>query len=319
MCIRDRIYAESRRKKQEDSRRNKEAEEQKEREALEKKRKQELTFLVQKMLVSLGYSLQADGKIGFQTTSAVKAYQTEESMYPVDGKISESLLVNLQKTMRRNPSLISFDNYEPISSGSGFLVDSKGNILTNEHVIGACDLISTGDNKVASLIKSDKTNDIAVINSKTLNNFSAVSFSRNDPDLGEKVLVSGYPFNSIIENLNFTSGTVSSELGISQNVNQFQLTAPIQPGNSGGPIYNEYGGVLGMTVATISTQKFEEYVESLAQNINFGIKQSTLIKFLDQLDIEYNLGNANFFAGDANVAEVAKESTLLIKCWKIKT
>lgn len=316
----NRIFAESRRKKEEESNRKKITEEnrQKERAALEKKKQQELTLLIQKMLISLGYSLQADGKAGLQTTSAVKAYQTEESMYPVDGKISESLLISLQKTMRENPNIISFDNYEPIGSGSGFLVDSNGNILTNDHVISGCDLISTGDNKIATLVKSDKTNDIAVINSKTLKDFSAVLFSRDDPTLGQRVLVSGYPFNSILENLNFTSGTVSSELGISQNVNQFQLTAPIQPGNSGGPIFNEYGGILGMTVATISTQKFEEYVESLAQNINFGIKKSTLVKFLDQLDIEYRSGNANFFAGDANVAEVAKESTILVKCWKIR-
>ena len=142
-----------------------------------------------------------------------------------------------------------------------------------------------------------------------------MGFAGKDPSLGQRIFVSGFPLNQILENLNFTSGTVSSEVGLMQNINQFQFTAPIQPGNSGGPILNEYGGVVGMSVATVSNKKFEEMVDTLVQNINFGIRQSSIQSLLDQEQIDYEKGNANWFKNEESVAEEAKSGTVLIKCW----
>ena len=142
-----------------------------------------------------------------------------------------------------------------------------------------------------------------------------MSFANQDPALGQRIFVSGFPLNEILENLNFTSGTVSSEVGLLQNINQFQFTAPIQPGNSGGPILNEYGGVVGMSVASVSNKKFEELMDTLVQNINFGIRQSSIQSLLEQENIKYEKGNPKWFASEEAVAKEAKSGTILIKCW----
>ena len=119
----------------------------------------------------------------------------------------------------------------------------------------------------------------------------------------------------VLQNLNFTSGSVSSEVGLFQNITQFQFTAPIQPGSSGGPILNENGAVIGITVASASIKELEEKLDTLLQNINFGIRKSNVEALLNQADIEYSTGNPLWFSNEKDVAEIAKSGTVLIKCW----
>jgi S1-C subfamily serine protease len=238
-------------------------------------------------------------------------------MKPIDGEISEALLIKLQSSFSKKQNTLDLKNYSVVGTGSGYLVDKNGHIVTNEHVVNGCSVITTGKNNTAELLRADATNDIAIIKTTDTEKYRPMSFADKDPALGQRIFVSGFPLNQILENLNFTSGTVSSEVGLMQNINQFQFTAPIQPGNSGGPILNEYGGVIGMSVATVSNKKFEEMVDTLVQNINFGIRQSSIQSLLDQESIKYETGNPKWFKNEESVAEEAKAGTVLIKCWNL--
>ena len=141
-------------------------------------------------------------------------------------------------------------------------------------------------------------------------------FSKVDPELGEKIFTAGYPYNYILGEINFTSGNVSSEVGLGQNVSQFQLTAPIQPGNSGGPIFNEFGHVLGIAVQRMDSDYVKKITDSLPQNINFGIKQSVVRKLLDQAEVDFSVGNQMFNTTQKKIATLAKKGTVLISCWE---
>ena len=267
-------------------------------------------------MYALGYAPGDEGIYDFRTQTAIKAYQKDIGMKPIDGELSEELFINLQSSYSQKQKELDFSNYSVIGTGSGFLVDKKGHLVTNAHVIEGCSIITTGRNKIAEVLRSDEKNDIDIIKTSDYENFQQMSFSDEDPALGQRIYVSGFPLNQILENLNFTSGTVSSEVGLFQNINQFQFTAPIQPGNSGGPILNENGGVIGMSVATVSNKKFEEMVDTLVQNINFGIRQSSIQALLKQENIKYSKGDPNWFKNEESVAEVAKSGTILIRCWK---
>jgi len=138
--------------------------------------------------------------------------------------------------------------------------------------------------------------------------------SKQDPQLGEKVYVSGFPYNSYIGGHNFTAGIVSQESGLDQDLTRFQVDASMQPGNSGGPIFNENGSVIGISVQTLDPFKVMKVSDSVPQNVNFGIKQSIIRRLLEQEDIDFSEG-FTFFSSDAKkIANLAKKGTLLIKC-----
>jgi hypothetical protein len=278
----------------------------------------ELAVAVQELLVDIGYKLKVDGKPGINTITAIKAFQQEVKARRIDGKISEKLLIQLQRYVSNKPAVKQLDLnlYNRKSTGSGVLINNDGFILTNQHVVDGCSLLTSGNDKLAILVKADSINDIAIIRTSDTENLTSLRFSDSDAELGEKIFVAGYPLNQYLENLNFTSGSVSSEAGFLQNISEFQFSAPIQSGNSGGPILNEYGGIVGIAVSSLSNKKFEEFTDSLVQNINYGIKKSSLESLLKLSDVEFDKGNPNYFrASDKQVAQIAKSGTVLIKCW----
>ena len=275
-----------------------------------------LVITAKKILFNLGYEVdELDNTFNLKAKSALIAFQKDFKLKPVSDEPTEELLVELQRAFRNSPNPIDLSNYELIGSGSGFMVDNEGHVVTNVHVIDECSLITVGKRIPANLEKADRANDVAILKINYIENTSPLSIAKNDAELGEEVFVAGFPINMLMENLNFTSGSISSEVGFGQNINQFQFTAPIQPGNSGGPIFNSYGGVVGIAVSSASTKELEELVGSNIQNINFGIKASTFKSLLDQTDINFEEGNPNWFSSQKNVASSAKSGTVLIQCW----
>ncbi|HIF02587.1 MAG TPA: trypsin-like serine protease, partial [Nitrospinaceae bacterium] len=174
-----------------------------------------------------------------------------------------------------------------------------GHVITNAHVVQNCNKVTIGDNAnkqvPAEVVNADKSNDLALLKLSTLEMASAESKSliqklsivvvplsskgllrSDDVKLGEKVLVAGYPFGDTFSNtIKVTTGVVSATRGAGDNSGQFQLDAAVQPGNSGGPIYDSGGNIVGVVVAQINKKTFGSFVE----NMNFGIKASTVRQF----------------------------------------
>ena len=104
-------------------------------------------------------------------------------------------------------------------------------------------------------------------------------------------------------------------MGLGRDVVNFQITAPVQPGNSGGAVINEYGGVIGVTASRINDEYILEKTETLPQNINFAIKNTILKDMLSENQINYKTNNPFFRVSQQKIAQSSKESSILIKCF----
>ena len=108
-----------------------------------------------------------------------------------------------------------------------------------------------------------------------------VAFRSKPMQLGESVYVLGYPYSGMLDNgVNFTSGMVSSSAGMDNDSTRFQITAPVQPGNSGGPVLDQAGNLLGVVVARMSDMATIAQTSTVPQNVNFGIKGEVAASFL---------------------------------------
>ena len=168
-----------------------------------------------------------------------------------------------------------------VSGGTGFLFSSRDYIITNYHVVKGTSSIEVkfpdGEVIKAKVLAKDSQNDIAVLK-------LSQSPSTQIPDLnfgdsskvrpGDKVFTIGYPASSILgKNQKITDGIVSSITGIEDDPTMFQITVPIQPGNSGGPLFNESGEVIGITTASLSLNAIRS-LGAVPQNVNYAIKSS---------------------------------------------
>ena len=161
-------------------------------------------------------------------------------------------------------------------SGSGFIVDSQGHILTNEHVIEGSNRIAVvlddGSTLPAQLISSDTARDIALLKISTSQRLTALPLA-TQVRAGEEVVALGYPLSSDLrDDVTVTRGIVSSFLQRG-GVDYVQTDAAINPGNSGGPLLNLRGEVVGMNTSVLREIEGEDY---FAQGIGFAIKSDVL-------------------------------------------
>ena len=144
------------------------------------------------------------------------------------------------------------------SSGTGFFVNSDGVVLTNAHVVNECKTIQvTADGKSSSetkILAKDAINDLAVL--KTTLKPSRVASFRTGIRLGEQVEAFGYPLTQVLSSSgNFTIGNVTALAGIADDSRYLQVSAPVQPGNSGGPLLDQYGNLVGVVSAKLNALK----------------------------------------------------------------
>jgi TPR repeat protein len=138
-----------------------------------------------------------------------------------------------------------------VATGSGFYVSNSALILTNYHVIQNCTAVSVLG-ATASVVGVDQQNDLALLSTSPRS--GEVATLRGDPPVraGERVVVVGFPLTGLLaEQANVTTGDVSSLAGINNDSRYLQITAPVQPGNSGGPLFDASGNVIGVVSAKL--------------------------------------------------------------------
>jgi len=193
--------------------------------------------------------------------------------------ITNSVLSQSAKEIAKNclpatVSLVMEDSYkQPISLGSGFIV-GNGMVVTNLHVIEGAKYGSVFVNdsstkhKIEGYYAIDKKNDLAILSIPSLNDEALPLGNSSAPEVGEKIYAIGNPKG--------LSGTISegivSGIRTLDGQNLIQITAPISPGSSGGPVINNNGQVVGVAVGTLTS----------GQNLNFAIPTSSLIALMDK-------------------------------------
>ena len=180
-------------------------------------------------------------------------------------------------------------------NGSGFFISEKGYIATNYHVIKDAEAIQVvyfekGVKRVydAKVIKSDKQNDLSIIkiDDPTYKDISKLpySFSTSIVDVGTSVFTLGYPMLNLMgEEIKFTDGKISSKTGFQGDITVYQISVPIQPGNSGGPLFDDEGNLIGITSSGLR--------KDISDNVNYAIKTTYLKNLIDVLPEKINIPN----------------------------
>lgn len=202
-----------------------------------------------------------------------------------------------------------------VLTGSGFFVSSGGIGITNAHVVEGCQSGSISGYGKARVVARDVANDLALIQLTEPSITPSAKLRRKPLQLGETVFVMGFPLAGQLDNgLNFTSGLVSSLAGIGNNSRLLQFTAPIQAGNSGGPVVDGSGLIVGVTQSKLDEVAALAASGSLPQNINFGIKSDLVAIFMrangaEPIELETQASKAA-----TEVAREGKGYTFQIKC-----
>ncbi|MEN3929717.1 serine protease [Microvirga sp. W0021] len=204
------------------------------------------------------------------------------------------------------------------SSGTGFFVDDKGHLLTNAHVVDSCrNFVVTADqihDARARLIAKDDRNDLALL--KIEEKPSTVAVFRTNVKLGEPIAVFGYPLTSVLStNGNFTVGNITALSGMANDSRHLQISAPVQPGNSGGPLLDSRGNIVGVIVSKLNALSIAEAVGDIPQNINFAIRASVATSFLSSNNIRYSdTPRTGSIMDSVTLAEHARLSSAFILC-----
>ena len=171
-------------------------------------------------------------------------------------------------------------------SGTGFAL-KDGYLMTNFHVIdGAGSIYIQGVNGNfnmnynAIVVSSDRANDIALlkISDGRFTGFGNVPYQLRSTlaDVGETVYALGYPLANVMgDEIIFTDGKISSKTGYQGAVNVYQISVPIQPGNSGGPLFDQQGRIVGITTASLNKDMFG------SENVNYAVKTGYILNLID--------------------------------------
>jgi S1-C subfamily serine protease len=175
-------------------------------------------------------------------------------------------------------------NSRPLGHGTGFFITSDGFLVTNSHVVSQATevRVNTGKGiKVAKVVHTSPEHDLALL--KVEGEFDALPIaSSSGAALGSTVATVGYP-NIMLMGLSpkLAKGEIASLAGIQDDAVYFQISVPVQPGNSGGALVNESGNVIGVVSAKLSAEAAVATTGALPENVNYAVKSDYLLTLLD--------------------------------------
>jgi serine protease Do len=197
--------------------------------------------------------------------------------------------------------------------GTAFLVSSGGDFLTNNHVVKGCASVSI-DGLAATVVATDEAFDLALLRVSPAPAVEPAQFAEKPARLNSDVTVIGYPLPDLLGGLNVTRGSVTSLKGIAGDGVRMQISAPVQPGNSGGPVVNAASQVVGVVVSKLDAQMVADATGDIPQNINFAIRAEIAKLFLYQNGVEPVEAEDAAPLLPEDLAEVAEGFTKLVIC-----
>ena len=204
----------------------------------------------------------------------------------------------------------------PDYTGSSFVVSLNGHVLTNRHVVRGCGTLRVGGQKTR-VISEDANNDLALLRLEQSVN-SVVSFREGrGARIGEKVVVAGFPLRGLLSSgLNVTFGNISALVGIGNDSRLYQISAPVNLGNSGGPLLDSAGHIVGIVTSKLNALRTAELTGDIPQGVNFAIKSSVIRLFLDLNTVDYKTARSVSQKSTTQISAEAQKYTLLVQCWK---
>ncbi len=200
--------------------------------------------------------------------------------------------------------------------GTGFFVTASGLVLTNAHVVNRChqiDVTAAEQTSTARLLARDSADDLALL--ATGIHPQAVAALRLSARQGDAVAVYGFPLPGLLAPAgNVTFGNITALAGMGGSSAEMQISAPVQPGNSGGPVLDSGGDVVGVVVAKLDALRVAAATQDIPQNVNFAIKATVATDFLQAQGVTFTRGKARPPLSPAALAAAARPFTVQVEC-----
>ena len=274
---------------------------------------------LQRSLLQLGYYAgPLDGNLDAKTRLAIRAFETDSGL-PITGQVSEILEVAVKFAVLIADTTTTVDtrSLQQESTGSGFYVSLQGHVLTNAHVVQECTEVRIPSAGRVQVLAQEDSTDLALLQAQTPMSHTIAAFRQGRGIRpGASVVVVGYPLRGLLASgVNVSTGAVSALAGPGDDRRLIQITAPVQPGNSGGPVLDAAGNVVGVVVSKLDALKIAESTGDIPQNVNFAISAGTARAFLDDQSVPYETAPSNQRIEPAGAAAAAKKFTVLVECW----
>jgi len=241
-------------------------------------------------------------------------------VFSLENNIKSTLIKYYPKANNIKP--IEADDGKWKGNGSGIIISKSGHIVTNHHVIENTDdievefIIDGAVNKFnAEIIQSDKINDLAIIKISDMS-FKGLddlpyNFKTRSSDVGTKVYAYGYPMALSImgKEIKITDGIISSKSGFRGDITTYQITAPIQGGNSGGPLFDDRANFIGINSSGLS--------KNISDNVGYTIKSTYVLSLLDVLADNIDLPSEKRLQ-NKSLTEQIKEISKYVVLVKVK-
>ena len=192
-------------------------------------------------------------------------------------------------------------------------------MVTAEHVLEDCNAVSIqhGNRKIdAQTVARDASNDLGLIRlQKPIGNTANLRGGKR-VRLGEKVANYGYPlFGQLSTSATITEGNINNLSGAGNDSTVLQFDAPTQPGNSGGPVLDSSGNVVGVAIKILG-KKYADATGHIAQNVNFAVKSNIVENFLQSNKVPFEKADSKEKLELPDIAEKAETFTVLVGCWE---
>ncbi len=229
----------------------------------------------------------------------------------------KTVIAKKSKPKKSKPKKTENGKLYAVASGTGFFINESGNIISNNHVIDSCGAIKVyynGVSKPVRILATDNINDLSLMKTDVQPN-DYFSVSARDASLLDEVYVAGYPFGkSISSSVKVTKGVVSALTGLGNNYSNIQIDAALQPGNSGGPIINNKGNVVGVAVAKLDYKAIIKDFGAIPEGTNFGIKSSTVQQFIKANNVNSPSGGYREMS-TKDIGNKIQKATVYLDCW----
>lgn len=202
-----------------------------------------------------------------------------------------------------------------IGSGTAFAVSQRGLSVTNAHVVAGCRAVTDESGRPLRLLAVDRQRDLALIDAGRPFPTAVRFRDRGGAALGETALVFGFPYGQALgTGINLTNGIVTGSSGIGGDPARFQMNAAVQPGNSGGPVVDEQGMLLGVAVGRLNDLAVLRATGALPQGINFAVRAEAVERFLATHGVQPLRGGVGGPIGAQAVSAVVAPAVFQVIC-----
>ena len=260
--------------------------------------KAKVVFLWKKYKRNIAVAASIAGIVSIVTTAVISSYNNKVDKTDIGylmGQIkkTDNKVDQLKNDIKANKNISIPKSPNPDYRATGFLIDGKGFIITNAHVVNRLKTIYVENNKgnyfAAQAIYTDQNTDLAILKItdtayKTILNLP-YSINKNNSNLGEQIFTLGFPRNEIV----YGEGYVSAKSGNEGDSTSYQVSVSVNPGNSGGPVLNKYGQIIGIITSKNLT----------ADGVVFAAKSKNIYRLIEAAKAADNANNIKVPANTA--------------------